>query len=213
MIWHLSYDEQIDPAVTALFEASLKEYQARELLESELEASLELDHITTAFRRFTDYTTFEITAQKKKKITNQPKEDTSSSSSIDRVLTLFDRYTYVFRLLPEFWHAYFHYANCHVRTAKILLSISNRALRHIACGPLYEDRLLALETARRGVVAYQEVVSLGLQQTFSSLYEYLHFLLIALATYRRACMMNENGAKEALTDFCSQCIDWLVGII
>lgn len=185
----------------------MKEYELRDVLENELVASLEVDHITTAFRHFTDYMTFETSTQKKKKESN----NSSSSSSVNRVITLFERYAYAFRTLPDFWHSYFHYVNCSVRTTKLLLSISNRALRHVVCGVLFEDRLLALETARRGVAAYQEVVSWGLQQTFSSLYEYLHLLQVALATYRRAYAMQEEGAKVALTDFCSQCITWLVG--
>ena len=187
----------------------MKEYESRDVLESELTASLEVDHITTAFRHFTDYTTFEISIQKKE---NGQDDEKASASSVNRVLTLFERYAYAFRMLPDFWHSYFHYVNCSVRTTKLLLSISNRALRHIVCGPLFEDRLLALETARRGVAAYQEVVNWGLQQTFSSLYEYLHLLLVALATYRRAYMIQEEGAKVALKEFCSYCITWLVSI-
>lgn len=166
----------------------------------ELAASLEVDHITTAFRHFTEYTAFETSQQKK------------STSPVNRVVCLFERFALRFKDLADFWHGYYRYVSEFITVPKSLLAVSSRSLRHVSnCGPLYEDRLLALESAGRGVSSFGEVVSTCLTQCLGSYYEYLHFLLMALAAYRHACEKKEADAEEALTSFCGSCVDWMVG--
>ena len=69
----------MNPTVASIVESSQREYEKRSVLEMELAASLEVDHITTAFRHFTEYVTFETSQQKK------------STSSVNRVVCLFER--------------------------------------------------------------------------------------------------------------------------
>ena len=150
----------------------------------ELAASLEVDHITTAFRRLADYVAFEKSKQK-------------TTPTPNRVLGLFGRFAFAFRSLAEFWHAFFAYASESVKLPKLLLSVSARALRHVTgSGPLYEDRLFALETAGRGAASFD--------------YEDLHVLLLGLAGYRRAFEKKEPDSEAPLRRFCENCVDWLV---
>ena len=166
----------------------------------ELAASLEVDHITTAFRRLAAYVAFEKTKQK-------------TTPTPNRVLCLFNRFAFAFRSLPEFWHAFFSYVSVSVKLPKLLLSVSSRALRHVAgSGPLYEDRLFALETAGRGAASFDAVLSAAMAQRLGSYYEYLHVLLMGLAAYRRTFEKKEPDSEAPLRRFCENCVSWLVGV-
>lgn len=164
----------------------------------ELAASLEVDHITTAFRRLADYVAFEKSKQK-------------TTPTPNRVLCLFGRFAFAFRSLAEFWHAFFAYASESVKLPKLLLSVSAHALRHVTgSGPLYEDRLFALETAGRGAASFDAVIATAMTQRLGSYYEYLHVLLLGLAGYRRAFEKKEPDSEAPLRHFCENCVDWLV---
>ena len=192
----------MNPTVASIIESSQREYEKRSVLEMELAASLEVDHITTAFRHFTEYVTFETSQQKK------------STSSVNRVVCLFERFALRFKDLADFWHAYYRYVSESITLPKSLLTVSSRSLRHVSnCGPLYEDRLLALESAGRGVSSFGEIISTALSQCLGSYYEYLHFLLMALAAYRHAFEKRESDAEAALMSFCGNCVDWMVGVM
>lgn len=191
---------QTEEAALSAFAASQKAFAERSELELELAASLEVDHITTAFRRLADYVAFEKTKQK-------------TMPTPNRVLCLFNRFTFAFRSLPEFWHAFFGYISESVKLPKLLLSVSSRALRHVTgSGPLYEDRLFALETAGRGATSFDAVISTAMSQRLGSYYEYLHVLLLGLAAYRRAFEKKEPGSEAPLRHYCENCVDWLVGM-
>ena len=189
----------MNPTISTIVQSSIKEYENRSVLEMELAASLEVDHITTALRHFSDYVVFEKTQQKK------------NISPVNRVVSLFERFAFRFKDLADFWHAYYSYVFEAIALPKSLLTVSSRSLRHVSnCGPLYEDRLIALETAGRGVSSYGEIISTALQECLGSYYEYLHLLLIALASYRHAFEKKEPDAETALTSFCANCVDWMV---
>ena len=102
--WHQGISLAFDPSVVEIGEKSVKEFERRSILQMELTASIEVDHITTALRRFYDYTKFELQNDKK--------------SGLSRTGFLYQRYAYTFRNLPDFWHSYFLYVYDFVKVGK-----------------------------------------------------------------------------------------------
>lgn len=195
--WHQGVALQLDPSVVETGENSIKEFEKRSVLQMELTASIEVDHITTALRRFNDYTQFELQSDKK--------------SGQSRTGFLFQRYAFTFRNLADFWHSYFLYVFDHVKIAKKSNQVVSRALRHISnSGPLYEDRVLCFELTNKPVSSLNELIETVNQQVLGSYYEYLRFYLACLASYRRRTVLREEGAESALRSFCGSCVDWLV---
>ena len=197
--WHQGISLEIDPSVVEIGENSIKEFERRSILQMELTASIEVDHITTALRRFYDYTKFELQNDKK--------------SGLSRTGFLYQRYAYTFRNLPDFWHSYFLYVYDFVKVGKKCNQVISRALRHISnSGPLYEDRVLCFELTNKPVTALNELTQSVNQQVLGSYYEYLRFYLACLASYRRRVVLREEGAESALREYCGSCVDWLVVI-
>lgn len=196
--WHQGISLAFDPSVVEIGEKSVKEFERRSILQMELTASIEVDHITTALRRFYDYTKFELQNDKK--------------SGLSRTGFLYQRYAYTFRNLPDFWHSYFLYVYDFVKVGKKCNQVISRALRHISnSGPLYEDRVLCFELTNKPVIALNELTQTVNQQVLGSYYEYLRFYLACLASYRRRVVLREEGAESALREYCGSCVDWLVG--
>ena len=195
--WHEEIDLPLDPSVVEIGENSIKEFEKRSVLQMELTASIEVDHITTALRRFFDYTKFELQNDKK--------------SGLSRTGFLYQRYAYTFRNLSDFWNSYFLYVYDNVKIGKKCNQVVSRALRHLSnSGPLYEARVICLELTNKPVSFLTELTQTVNQQGLGSYYEYLRFYLACLASFRRRTVLREEGAESALRAYCGSCIDWLV---
>lgn len=197
--WHEASGTEADASAVELGEKSVKSYEDRRVLQMELTASIEVDHISTALRHFNEYVDFEIQYDKKQ--------------GTSRAHFLYQRYAFTFREMPDFWHSYFLYVCDYVKTTRVCNQVSTRALRHIVnSGPLYEDRVLSLELSNKPISFLNELIQEVHRQGLASYYEYLRFYLACLASYRRRVASRESGASEALREFCGVCVDWLVGI-
>lgn len=198
--WHEQIQTPCDPALIPIIDASKEEYKKREILESELAASLEVDHITTAFRHFSEYVDFEVNEFKRAK-----------ENGTNRAASLFERFSFEFRTLADFWHNYFLHVLDYVKVPAVALSVSNRALRNVNyAGPLYCDRIAALELGGKPIETVAPVYEAAYQTVLSSYYDYLQVFLAALASYRRRAENKEKSAIPILDEYCSHCVDWLV---
>lgn len=199
--WHDQIQTPCDEEMRGVVDKSKEEYKKREILENELSASLEVDHITTAFRHFSEYVEFELQQFKKKE------------NELNRPLALYERFSFQFRTLGDFWHSYFLFVLDFVKLPATALSVSSRALRNVNyLGSLYCDRILALELGGKPIASVTPVYQTAYQTVLSSYYDYLQVFLAVLATYRRRAENKEESAIAVLEDYCSHCVDWLVGL-
>ena len=199
--WHEEQGTPVSNDIENIFLLAKKEYEDRDELETELAASIEMDHIMTTYNRFLDYVHFETQRWKKGK-----------GGPVNRILFLYERYAYHFREVPEFWHSFFLFALDKIKLPRTLETVSLRALQHISyCGTLYEDRILALELGGKSCDKLASLVSEARNCSLSSSYDLLQLLLAALASYRRRTVLTQKDARSYLEAFCTECVDWLVG--
>lgn len=198
-LWHESLGTPLDSSIQDVYTKAQEEYTKRDPLELELAGSIELDHISTAYRRFQEYVQFEL------------KELKHSMFTENRAAFLYTKYTTFFHSLPDFWNDYYMFTLQYVKTASSSFSVSSRAIRHICySGALYENHVLSLELANKKVSFLNNLIITVNSQVLSSYYDYLHFYLACIASYRRRIVNNESDAKEGLVYLCDHCVDWLV---
>lgn len=201
-LWHESIETPMEESVLQQYELAKKEYEKRDPYELELAGSTEMDHISTAYRHFQEYVQFEI-----KEMKNSPYEE-------NRGYFLYVKYTFFFRYVPDFWNDYYLYALNQIKVGSTCHFISSRALKHICnSGSLYEHHLVSLELTNKKVSFLNDLIMTVNKQVLLSYYDYLHFYLACIASYRRRISLQENGAQEGLVFLCDHCVDWLVRVI